>query len=58
MVGDLNKLGIALKSLDTMKLGTVGVNLGNVEAYTMRFIVTKISIKRYYQNLAVLINIK
>ncbi len=33
MVSDLNKLGIALKSLDAMKLGTVGVNLGNVEAY-------------------------
>lgn len=26
-------MGIALKSLDAMKLGTVGVNLGNVEAY-------------------------
>ena len=32
-ISDLNKLGIALKSLDAMKLGTVGVNLGNVEAY-------------------------
>jgi len=32
MVSDLNKLGIALKSLDAMKLG-VGVNLGNVETY-------------------------
>ena len=26
-------MGIALKSLDAMNLGTVGVNLGNVEAY-------------------------
>lgn len=33
MVSDLNKLGIALKSLDAMNLGTVGVNLANVEAY-------------------------
>lgn len=33
MIGELNSLGIALKSLDAMKLGTVGVNLGNVEAY-------------------------
>ena len=33
MVNDLNKLGIALKSLGTMNIETVGVNLGNVEAY-------------------------
>ncbi len=33
IIGKLNSLGIALKSLDAMKLGTVGVNLGNVEAY-------------------------
>lgn len=33
MVSDLNKLGITLKSLDSMNLGTVGVNLANVEAY-------------------------
>ena len=33
MISDLNKLGIALKSLDAMKIGTVGVNVANVEAY-------------------------
>ena len=33
MISDFNKLGIALKSLDAMKFGTVGVNLENVEAY-------------------------
>ncbi len=33
MISDLNKLGIALKSLDAMKIGTVGVNIANVEAY-------------------------
>ncbi len=33
MINDLNKLGIALKSLDAMKIGTVGVNVANVEAY-------------------------
>lgn len=33
MISDLNKFGIALKALDTMKLGTVGVNVANVEAY-------------------------
>ncbi len=33
MISDLNKLGIALKSLDAMKIGTVGVNISNVEAY-------------------------
>ena len=32
-ISDLNKLGIALKSLDAMKLGTVGVNAANIEAY-------------------------
>ena len=33
MISDLNKLGIALKSLDVMKIGTVGVNAANIEAY-------------------------
>ena len=33
MISDLNKLGIALKSLDAMKIETVGVNIANVEAY-------------------------
>ena len=33
MISDLDKLGIALKSLDAMKIGTVGVNIANVEAY-------------------------
>lgn len=33
LISDLNKLGIALKSLDGMKIGTVGVNVANVEAY-------------------------
>lgn len=33
MISDLNKLGIALKSLDAMKIGTVGVNAANIEAY-------------------------
>lgn len=33
MISDLNKLGIALKSLDAMKIGTVGVNIANIEAY-------------------------
>lgn len=33
MISDLNKLGIALKSLDAMKIGTVGVNVANIEAY-------------------------
>ena len=33
MISDLNKLGIALKLLDAMKIGTVGVNIANVEAY-------------------------
>jgi hypothetical protein len=33
MISGLNKLGIALKSLDAMKIGTVGVNIANVEAY-------------------------
>lgn len=33
MICNLNKLGIALKSLDTMRIGTVGVNIANVEAY-------------------------
>lgn len=33
MISDLNKLGIALKSLSTMKIGTVGVNTANIEAY-------------------------
>lgn len=33
IISDLNKLGIALKSLDAMKIGTVGVNAANIEAY-------------------------
>lgn len=33
MISDLNKLGIALKSLDAMKIGTVGINAANIEAY-------------------------
>ena len=33
MISDLNKLGIVLKSLDVMKIGTVGVNTANLEAY-------------------------
>ena len=33
MISDLNKLGIALKSLDAMKIGTVGVDAANIEAY-------------------------
>lgn len=33
MIGDLNKLGIVLKSLDVIKIGTVGVNVANVETY-------------------------
>lgn len=33
MISDLNKLGIALKLLDAMKIGTVGVNVANIEAY-------------------------
>lgn len=33
IIGELNTLGIALKSLDAMNLGIVGVNFGNIEAY-------------------------
>lgn len=33
IISDLNKLGIALKSLGAMKIGTVGVNIANVETY-------------------------
>ena len=33
VIGDLNKLGIALKSLDAMNIGTVGLNTGNIEDY-------------------------
>lgn len=32
-ISDLNKLGIALKSLDTMNIGAVGVNTANLESY-------------------------
>ena len=34
-IKDLNELGIALKSLDAMNIGTTGVNLGNVEEYRL-----------------------
>lgn len=33
IINDLNKLGISLKSLDSMNLGIVGVNTGNIQAY-------------------------
>lgn len=33
MIRDLNKLGIALKSLDAMKVETVRVNVAIVESY-------------------------
>ena len=33
IIRDLNKLGIALKSLDELKIGSVGVNMANVETY-------------------------
>ena len=33
MISELNKLGIALKSLDGMNLATVGVNTGNLDAF-------------------------
>ena len=32
-ISDLNKLGIALKSLETMNISSVGVNTANLEAY-------------------------
>ena len=33
MISELNKLGIALKTLDGMNLATVGVNTGNLDAF-------------------------
>lgn len=33
IINDLNNLGISLKSLDSINLGIVGVNAGNIEAY-------------------------
>lgn len=33
MIGELNKLGIALKSLEAINIGTVGVNTGNIDAF-------------------------
>lgn len=33
IINDLNKLGISLKSLDAMNIGTVGLNIGNIQAY-------------------------
>ena len=33
IINDLNKLGSSLKILDTMNVGTVGLNVGNIQAY-------------------------
>ena len=33
IINDLNKIGISLKSLDAMNIGTVGLNIGNIQAY-------------------------
>lgn len=33
IITDLNNLGIALKSLEAIKAGTVGVNAANIDAY-------------------------